>query len=101
VQSFVQPCLQAAFIAGELASAAVASDTTRPLLAAASAVESLVFELAAVLVAACTAPAEYIEAEAVPQYSAALEATSSLGQALRESTNFCYTDVHVSMMSIP
>ena len=86
VQSSVQPCLQAAFIAGELASAAVSSDTMRPLLAAAPLVESLVFELAAALVAACAAPAEYIEAEAVPQYSAALEATSSLGQALRTNT---------------
>eukprot|EP01043_Picozoa_sp_COSAG02_P112763 COSAG02_NODE_48977_length_330_cov_0.670996_1_plen_81_part_10 len=50
VQSPVQSCLQAAFIAGELASAAVSSDTMRLLLAAASPVESLVFELAVALV---------------------------------------------------
>ena len=79
---------QAAFIAGELASSAVASDVMRPLLAAASTVEPLVFELASALVAVCVAPAEYIEAQAVPQYSAALEATASLGQALRNCTNF-------------
>ena len=56
----------------------------RPLLAEASPVESLIFELAAALIATCTAPAESVEVEAVPQYSAALEATSSLGQALRK-----------------
>jgi hypothetical protein len=58
----------------------------RPLLAAAPLAESLVMELAAALTAACTAPAEELEVEAVPQYSAALEAASSLGQALR--TNY-------------
>jgi hypothetical protein len=42
-----------------------------------------VFELAAALAAACTAPAEDLKVEAVPQYSAALEAASSVGQALR------------------
>ena len=92
---------QAAFIAGELASSAVASDTMRPLLAAASSVESLVFELAAALVAVCVAPAECIEAEAVPQYSAALEAITSLGQALRNCTSFSTRLHEEANFSIP
>lgn len=72
----------AAYIGGELASSAVASDTMRPLLTESHLVESLVLELAAAVTAACTAPAEDLKVEAVPQYSAALEAASSLGQSL-------------------
>ena len=76
----------AAFIGGELSSSAVASDTLRPQLAAAPAAEALVMELAVALAAAVSAPAEEDSSgagQAVPQYSAALEAAASLGQTLR------------------
>ena len=57
---------------------------------AAPAAESLVLEVAVALAAACKAPPEPDSSgagQAVPQYTAALEAASSLGQVRKRPTN--------------
>lgn len=83
----------AAFVAGELTAGAVASDELRPALSTAPAAQGLVMEVAEALARACSAPPSSERAvgdgdsgagQAVPQYSAAIEAAASLGQALRQ-----------------
>ena len=74
----------AAFIIGDLLSAAIASDTLRPtLLAARDTIDPLI---AAATDSICTelyALREDIDGASVPQYAAAIEAAGSLGQTLK------------------
>jgi hypothetical protein len=74
----------AAFIIGELLSAAIASDTLRPtLLAARDTIDPLIAAATDSICAELYAPREDIDGASVPQYAAAIEAAGSLGQTLK------------------